>query len=138
MFPNDRELADLPAGSQPDFIEDLLKLDMSCLLKKMRERDPELKKYGLLPYLWECYITGNTASSYCERVISIANQVMTDGRTLLGDETLEMLACLRMNRAFMMMMKNKHPELIMELVRKAEQELVETIAAEAGIDLIIE
>ena len=45
-----KELSDLPAGSQPDrdLIEDLFnyKVDMSCLLKFVRERDPDLKRYG--------------------------------------------------------------------------------------------
>ena len=129
MFP--KELHDLPPGGTPDLIEDLLKVNMGPLLKYCRDRDPDGKRYGLLPYLWECYIAGNTSSSYCERVISIANQVMTDGRTLLDDDILEMLACLRMNRAFMESMKKKHPELIMEIVKAHEQKLIEVIAAES-------
>ena len=46
-------------------------------------------------------VGGNLAESHCERVISAANLIMSDGRTLLGDNILEMLCVLRMNRAYL-------------------------------------
>ena len=45
------------------------------------------------------------AESFCERVISAANLVVDTGNTLLGDEEVEMLAILRVNRPFMEFMR---------------------------------
>ena len=38
--------------------------------------------------------------SFCERVLSCANNVLTEGNTLLNDAELEMLVILSMNRGF--------------------------------------
>ena len=50
-----------------------------------------------------CNSTGQlgalSAESYCERVLSCANNVVITGNTLLSDEEVEMLVVLRMNRA---------------------------------------
>ena len=46
-----------------------------------------------------------SAESYCERILSCANNVITNGNTLLSDEELEMLVVLRMNREFMQFMR---------------------------------
>ena len=48
-----------------------------------------------------------SAESYCERVISCANNVMNKGNTLLNDVELEQLVVLRMNCEFMQYMR-KH------------------------------
>ena len=42
---------------------------------------------------------------FCERVLSAANLIMTDGNTLLDDAELEMLTILRINRNFMEFMR---------------------------------
>lgn len=52
----------------------------------------------------------NGASSFCERIISAGNGIMTDGHTLLGHEELEWLILLRMNRKFMQFMRAHYPE----------------------------
>ena len=41
---------------------------------------------------------------------------MPDGRAVLGDELLEMVTVLRMNRAFVKMMKEKHGHLVNRLI----------------------
>jgi hypothetical protein len=48
------------------------------------------------------------AESFAERVISGANLVMTDGNTLFDDKVLEMLVVLRMNRKFMLFMREHY------------------------------
>ena len=49
------------------------------------------------------------AESFCERVLtSCANDVLTEGNTLLSDEELEMLVVLRMNREFMKFMRTHY------------------------------
>ena len=107
---------ELAEGEDPSLIDDLLEIDMAVIVSKVRRKDPFRSRYGWLPQLWECYAAGNTASSYCERMISVANDVMTEGRTLLDDPKLEMLAILRMNREFMEFMRAEFPEIMNELV----------------------
>ena len=46
------------------------------------------------------------AESFCERVLSAANLVVTDGNTLLSSEEVEMLSVLRINRRFMQIMRS--------------------------------
>ena len=48
---------------------------------------------------------------FCERVLSCANDVITDGNTLLSDEEIEMLVVLRMNREFMKFMRENYNHL---------------------------
>ena len=51
------------------------------------------------------------ASSFCERVTSCANGIVTKGNTLLGDDEIGMLAILRMNKNFMSFMRRHNPDL---------------------------
>ena len=103
-------------------------------MSKVRRKDPFRSRYGWLPQLWECYAAGNTAPSYCERMISgsVANDVMTEGRTLLDDPKLEMLAILRMNREFMEFMRAEFPDIMNELVSQGLKE-VEQFMGESAI-----
>ena len=48
------------------------------------------------------------AESFCERILSQANLVMTDGNTLLSDEEVEMVTVLRVNRDFMEWMRDNY------------------------------
>ena len=54
------------------------------------------------------------AESFCERVLSCANDVLTEGNTLLGDAELEMLVVLRMNRNFMRFMRKHYSYMLNE------------------------
>ena len=56
-------------------------------------------------------------------MISVANDVMTHGRTLLDDDKLEMLAVLRMNREFMDYMRSEYPTLMNELIEEGMKEV---------------
>ena len=47
------------------------------------------------------------AESYCERVLSCADDVSVDGNTLLSDDEIEKLVVLRMNRSWMRAMRVK-------------------------------
>ena len=47
------------------------------------------------------FLGSNLSEAFCEQVIAAANNIMTEGRTLLGEDYLEMLCVLRMNRDFM-------------------------------------
>ena len=42
----------------------------------------------------------------------VAKQVLTEGRTSLSEEELEMVVVLRVNKKFMAYVKEKHPEIV--------------------------
>ena len=54
------------------------------------------------------------SQSYCERVNSIAKDVMTDAHTLMSSEELEMMVTLRMNRKFMKYMRHTYGHLSLQ------------------------
>ena len=51
------------------------------------------------------------AESFCERVLRCAGHVLMEGNTLLSDEELEMLVILRINREFMVYMRQHYNHL---------------------------
>ena len=90
---------------------DLLNLNISKLYREIADD----KKFGFLPNLARASrgsIATLPAESLCERIISAANLVMTDGNTLLGDEELDMLVTLRMNREFIEWARQKYAHLL--------------------------
>ena len=72
-----------------DVVSDLIDKDMVRVYRRFSEKGlKSLFDVGLTVF------RANMSESYCERVILVANQVMTKGRTLLSDEHLEMLCVL--------------------------------------------
>ena len=72
---------------------------------------------GYIPLMASCssgQLGALNAESFCERVLSCANDVLTEGNTLLSDEELEMLVVLRMNRKFMKFMRQHYSDLLTE------------------------
>ena len=63
------------------------------------------------------YCGDNMASSFCERINSVAKQVLTEGLIFLSEEELELVVVLRVNKKFMAHLKAKHLELVRQ-VRK--------------------
>jgi len=92
-----------------DCIDHLLTLNIIPFYYKVAEKAPRLK---LMVGLALCYIGGNLASSFCERVNSAAKLIMTHDRTQLGEKHLQMLCVLRMNRTFMEYMRTYHKDLL--------------------------
>ena len=92
---------------------DLMPLDVGHLYREIAAKDIDRKIYGYIPAMASCsygQIGALTAESFCERVLSTANMVLTEGNTLLGDEELSMLVVLRMNRQFMDFMRTHYYE----------------------------
>ena len=52
------------------------------------------------------------AASFCERVNSRANLVVTEGNSLLSQEEIDKLVVLRMNKEVMKFMRKNYPEII--------------------------
>jgi hypothetical protein len=82
-----------------DLVEDLLGLDISHLYVKA-EGPTTLPMYKM-PMLARQRIGENMAASFCERMNSIAKDILDEGHTLLNDPELEAMVILRANRAFM-------------------------------------
>ena len=96
-----------PDGAH-DLVHDLMPLPVGKVYKKIVESDPEHKVYGYLPQMAASskgQIGALNAESFCERVLSCANLVVTDGNTLLKDQSVTKLTILRMNREFMEWMR---------------------------------
>ena len=84
-------------------------LDICIIIKQMIQENKKNKFQLLLliATISRGSIETFLVSSFCERINSAGNLVMTDGNTMLGDEELNMMATLRMNRDFMKFMRNK-------------------------------
>ena len=92
-----------------DLVQHLLPLDIGPLYVEIAKQDKK-QQYGIIPLMARCYLGVLGAESFAERVISAANDIMTEGHTLLKDEELEMLVVLRINRDFMKFMRAFHGE----------------------------
>lgn len=89
-----------PSVKRIKTLEHLMPLNIGKLYKKL-EGD---RRYGHLPAMARssrCNIGALGAQSFCERIISAGNIVMTDGNTLLSSDELDMMVVLRTNRNFM-------------------------------------
>jgi len=93
---------------------DLWDADMGKVLKQVFiDADPTGTVFGYLPQMATTSrnsIGAFLAASFCERINSAANQVVTKGSTLLSDAEVKMLVVLRVNRRFMAYMREHHPE----------------------------
>ena len=80
---------------------DLWDVDIGLVMKEeVINQDPDRALYGYLPQM-ATFSKGSVgcllASSFCERINSCANQVVTDGNTLLSDKEMEMVVMLVLN-----------------------------------------
>ena len=102
-----------------DLIADLMELDVGIVyIHILQKEDPDRSKFGFIPLLASCSdgeIGALNAESFAERIISAVNLIMTEGRTLLDDATLDKLVVLRMNREFMVFMRKYYFEEIKAL-----------------------
>ena len=101
-------------------------LDMGVFSRALIKSDPDRKIYGHIPFMASCSyasIGALNAESFCERVLSAASLVVTDGNTLLSPEEVEMLSVLRINRRFMEICRSK-------FAKEAKQQFNKTIVEE--------
>ena len=96
------------------FPMDLWKADMGKVLKHVFIKpDPAGKMFGFLPKMATTSkgsIGSFLAVSFCERINSAANQVVTKGNSTLAPDEIDMLVTLRTNRRFMNYMREHHPQ----------------------------
>ena len=92
---------------------ELLLIDIGPMYKAMADSG----MYGLLPAMAGCSVGqlgALNAESFCERILSCANNVIQTDNTLLNDEEVEMLVMLRMNRNFMEFMRLHYGDMARE------------------------
>ncbi len=97
--------------SAPDMF-DLMGMDISSLYKGLDEGGIQ---YGYLPAMASCskgQLGALNAESFCERCLSCANMVVTEGNTLLLDDEVRMLVILRMNVDFMEFMREHYGHVV--------------------------
>lgn len=97
---------------------DLWDVDIGLVMKEeVIEKDPDGILYGYLPQM-ATFSKGSVgcllASSFCERINSCANQVVTERNTLLSDKEMEMVVMLRMNESFITFMRKEYPHVAKE------------------------
>ena len=92
---------DLPAEGDLSMLDDLVHADLTKIMNRLIDEDPDRSRFGFLPHMatgFEGSVASLLASSFSERVNSCANLVLTDGNSLLGHDEMGKLVVLRMNR----------------------------------------
>ena len=106
-----------------------MRLNPGKIYKKLELSDPERQQYGLIPKMAagsKACTSFLPAASFCERVNSVAKDVMTDARLLMKDNALEKMVVLRINRKFMEYMCKKHNNLTHQQFGRTVIEVEET------------
>ena len=112
---------------------------MGTLYKKIIESDEGAKLYGKIPLMASSspyQIGALNAESFCERVLRCAGHVMTEGNTLLGNEKLEKLGVLRMNRGFMELMRQNYKHVMKDHLLKKSNSANTTAAQQFGHSVV--
>jgi len=119
----------------------------SCMSMTNSHDHKDHSKYKWLPNMATCSkgsIGSLLASSFCERINSCANQILTLGNTLLidhHDSELEKIIMCRMNRDLMVFMRKNYPQVADEQfefgpgILKAEDNRKRRTNRELQIDL---
>jgi hypothetical protein len=104
------------SGNKIDIIDHLVDADMLCFFRDIMKEDSNRtpKMYGLLPLLASCHLGALNAESFCERVMSCVNGVVTTLHTRMLAELVEQIVVLRINKKFMAWVRAKYGH---ELVR---------------------
>lgn len=110
----DTFVEELKHASDPPRLSEMIDLPLGDIYKEDFAPDNNLGLIPLMASSSEAQIGALPAESFCERVLSCANLVLTEGNTLLGSEELEMLVVLRMNRNFMELMRKRYANVTLD------------------------
>ena len=96
--------------------KDLWGADMGVVMREhFFKVDPDGSKFGHLPKMAlasKGMMGALMAASFCERINSCANLVVTEGNSLLSTNEIDKCVVLRMNKAFMEFMRKNYPEVL--------------------------
>ena len=87
-------------------------VNYGVVLQWLQEEQNKQNDLGFFPQLAVCFLGDNLSSSFVERVNSALKLIMGNGRTSLHPTELAQLAILRINRAFMIYMKERRKKQI--------------------------
>ena len=106
-------VAEFPAMElkQPIDLMHLMEVDMGQVYKRIEDSDPSRQRYGYIPRMAHGIIGALNSEGFCERMLSAAGLVMTEGNTLLDEEEMEKLTLLKMNKEFMKFMRKHYNHL---------------------------
>ena len=94
--------------------KDLWKANMGHVMKvHFFSKDKDGDKYGFLPKMAIASrgsIGALIAASFCERINSCSNLVVTEGNSVLGPELVDKVLVLRMNQGFIEFMRREYPQ----------------------------
>ena len=111
-----------------DLIDDLIDIDMGLYIIKLL--GTEFEDIGIQLALHSGALL---AESFSERVGSCVNNIMTEGRTLLGAGHLEKVTVLRMNKKYMEYKEKHSPQLAKKLLHAQKKAMAaEAAAAQAA------
>jgi len=103
-IPYNKLFPELP-NRKLDPFTDLMNINMQTVMNYVQDvHDSNNKCFGYLPLMCKasvCQLSALNAQSFAERMISCANLIVTNKRTLLCDNTLNKLTVLRMNKIYM-------------------------------------
>ena len=115
-------------GSSGVFGEDQLlqmwDLELGRVMKQIISVDPKKEQFGFLPYMTTTSrgsVGAFLASSFCKRINSAANIILHDGNLKLGEEEINTLTVLQMNRSFIDYMRKAYPNVSLEEFRKSSK-----------------
>ena len=111
LYPHLKKEGEGESDPRLDLTEDLMRLPIGKLYQQVEAMDAGRVQFGWIPTMASSSVGqlgALSAESYCERVLSCANNVITKGNTVLADDELEMLVILRMNREFMQFMREHY------------------------------
>ncbi len=90
-----------------------MSVDIGPMYKELAKH----KIYGHLPAMAACsnaQLGALNAESFCERILSCANNLIKSDNTLLDDIEIEMVVTLRMNRDFVEFMRANYANMLRE------------------------
>ncbi|KAJ1449394.1 hypothetical protein M885DRAFT_572808 [Pelagophyceae sp. CCMP2097] len=92
-----------------DAVDHLIHLDIGPIYKRM-EQDPKFGLLGIMARASKASLAALPAESFCERIISAGNIVLTKENLRLDPKRTEKMALLRINRRFMQRMRLDFPK----------------------------
>ena len=93
-------------------VRDLLRVDLKQVLADAKKKDPDMSKFGFIPYMAKTWLGRLLAESFAERIFSNCNIVLTPGNMSLNPIEMGQLVVLRMNKRFMQYMKKRYKDKI--------------------------
>ena len=111
MFPTSKLPLEL------DVLDDLRDADLGVVFRAMTKHDGDRTEFGFLPYMAthsRASVGSLLASSFCERINSAANLIVTKGNTLLADKEVDMCTTLRINKNFMSFMREHYADVSLQ------------------------